>query len=87
MLGLDLLSTALAYAIFFRLLATAGATNISLATLLIPVSAIPPGTVILGERLTSPQIAGMALIGSGLVATDGRAWSALRGPGATKTTV
>ncbi len=77
MIGLVLLSTALAYAIFFRLLASAGTTNISLVTLLIPVSAILLGTLILGERLSAFQFVGMALIGLGLVAIDGRAWTAL----------
>jgi drug/metabolite transporter (DMT)-like permease len=43
MAGLAVLSTALGYVIFFRILATAGAINISLVTLLIPVSAYPPG--------------------------------------------
>ncbi len=78
MVGLVLLSTALAYAIFFRLLGSAGTTNISLVTLLIPVSAILLGTLVLGERLSAPQFAGMALIGLGLVAIDGRVWAALR---------
>lgn len=78
MLGLVLLSTAMAYAIYFRLLASAGTTNVSLVTLLIPVSAILLGTFVLGERLSSLQFAGMALIGLGLVAIDGRAWTTLR---------
>ena len=78
MIGLVLLSTALAYAIFFRLLGSAGTTNISLVTLLIPVSAILLGTLILGERLSALQLAGMALIGLGLIAIDGRAWAVLR---------
>jgi len=78
MVGLVLLSTALAYAIFFRLLGSAGTTNISLVTLLIPVSAILLGTLVLGERLSALQFAGMALIGLGLVAIDGRVWAALR---------
>ena len=78
MLGLVLLSTALGYAVFFRLLASAGTTNVSLVTLLIPVSAILLGTLILGERLSAPQFAGMALIGMGLVAIDGRAWTLIR---------
>jgi drug/metabolite transporter (DMT)-like permease len=83
MLGLVLLSTALAYAIFFRLLASAGTTNISLVTLLIPVSAILLGTLILGERLSALQCAGMAIIGLGLVAIDGRVWTAPH-PGAVQ---
>ncbi len=87
MIGLVLLSTALAYAIFFRLLASAGTTNISLVTLLIPVSAILLGTLILGECLSAPQYAGMALIGLGLVAIDGRGWTALHPTAAQETKV
>ena len=78
--GLALLSTALAYIIFFRLLATAGATNTSLVTLLVPVSAVLLGIAFLGERLSISQAIGMALIGLGLVAIDGRAWAWARQP-------
>jgi drug/metabolite transporter (DMT)-like permease len=87
MLALVLLSTALAYAIFFRLLASAGTTNVSLVTLLIPVSAVLLGTFFLGEHLSVFQFAGMALIGLGLVAIDGRAWAASRPATMHKTTV
>jgi drug/metabolite transporter (DMT)-like permease len=80
--GLALVSTALAYVIFFRILASAGGTNISLVTLLIPVSTILLGSLILGERLLAVQFAGMALIGLGLIAIDGRLWSAVRLVGA-----
>jgi drug/metabolite transporter (DMT)-like permease len=76
--GLALLSTALAYVIFFRILARAGATNASLVTLLVPVSAILLGSLVLGERLSAGQFLGMALIGLGLLAIDGRPWSAAR---------
>lgn len=72
LVGLALLSTALAYIIFFRLIATAGATNTSLVTLLIPVSAVLLGAVFLEERLSALQLGGMALIGLGLVVLDGR---------------
>ncbi len=78
MSGLVVLSTALGYVIFFRILASAGATNISLVTLLIPVSAILLGSAVLGETLSHVQFAGMLLIGLGLVAIDGRAWRAVR---------
>lgn len=71
-LGAALLSTALAYIVFFRILATAGATNISLVTFLIPVSAILLGALVLGERLDPRHVIGMALIASGLAAIDGR---------------
>ncbi|HEY5790087.1 MAG TPA: DMT family transporter [Gammaproteobacteria bacterium] len=72
--GLALLCTVLAYLIFFRLLAVAGATNALLVTFLIPVSAILLGALLLGERLSAGQLAGMGLIGLGLAAVDGRAW-------------
>ncbi len=78
LIGLALLSTALAYVLFFRLLATAGAINTSLVTLLIPVSAILLGSLFLGERLTGPQVGGMVLIGAGLLAIDGRVLSRRR---------
>jgi drug/metabolite transporter (DMT)-like permease len=71
-LGLALLSTALAYLIYFRILATAGATNLLLVTFLIPVSAIVLGASFLGERLQPQHFGGMALIGLGLAAIDGR---------------
>jgi drug/metabolite transporter (DMT)-like permease len=75
--GLSLLSTALGYVLFFRILASAGGTNISLVTLLIPVSAVLLGRVILGERLVAGQFAGMALIALGLIAIDRRVWRAI----------
>lgn len=71
--GLALLSTALAYVIFFRILSTAGATNLMLVTLLVPVSAILLGILVLGERLAAADLVGMALIGAGLALIDGRA--------------
>ncbi|MCF8532124.1 MAG: DMT family transporter [Reyranella sp.] len=77
--GLALLSTALAYVLYFRILAAAGATNLLLVTFLIPVTAILLGAVILRESLELPHFAGMALIGVGLAAMDGRIASLLRG--------
>lgn len=77
-IGLAFLSTALGYVIFFRILASAGATNISLVTFLIPISAILLGSVVLGERLSDIQLGGMALIGIGLIAIDGRVWNLSR---------
>jgi drug/metabolite transporter (DMT)-like permease len=71
-LGLAALSTALGYILYFRILATAGATNLLLVTFLIPVSAIVLGSLVLGERLSAQHFLGMALIGAGLAAIDGR---------------
>jgi drug/metabolite transporter (DMT)-like permease len=71
-LGVALLATALAYILFFRILASAGAVNLMLVTFLIPVSAILLGSAFLGETLATMDFAGMALIGMGLAAIDGR---------------
>ena len=71
-LGLALLSTALAYVLFFRILASAGAVNLLLVTFLIPPSAILLGVIVLAETLHVTDLVGMALIGCGLIAIDGR---------------
>lgn len=76
--GLALLSTAFAYILYFRLIASAGATNASLVTLLVPPSAILLGVLFLGERLEVFEFAGMFLIGLGLVTIDGRFFRARR---------
>lgn len=76
--GLALVSTALAYVLFFRILATAGALNAALVTFLIPASAVLLGVLVLGETLLPRHLAGMALIWTGLAAVDGRPWRAFR---------
>ncbi|MEX1204672.1 MAG: DMT family transporter [Dongiaceae bacterium] len=70
--GLALLCTVLAYMIYFRVLATAGATNLLLVTFLIPPSALVLGVAVLGERPAPTALLGMALIFFGLAAIDGR---------------
>lgn len=67
-----LFSTALAYVIFFRVLRRAGSTNVSLVTLLIPPSALMLGILFLNEEITPHRLAGMGLIGFGLLLLDGR---------------
>lgn len=74
-----LASTALGYLLFFRVLATAGATNIMLVTFLIPISALLLGVLILGETLEVRHLVGMVLIGVGLAAIDGRLLRLIRG--------
>ncbi|MEM9278913.1 MAG: DMT family transporter [Pseudomonadota bacterium] len=77
-LGLSILCTAIAYVLFFRILASAGATNVSLVTFLVPVSAILLGIVWLGETLTAGNIFGMTLIVLGLILVDGRLFRRLK---------
>ncbi|MEO1034175.1 MAG: DMT family transporter [Pseudomonadota bacterium] len=72
LLALAVLSTAAAYQLYFWLLARAGATNTSLVTVLVPVSAVVLGWLFLDETLTAKHIVGMSIIGAGLVALDGR---------------
>lgn len=79
-LGIAILSTAVAFLIYFHILAVAGATNLTLVTFLSPVSALVLGVLFLGETITAPAIGGMALIGLGLAAIDGRVWRRLRRP-------
>lgn len=72
LLAIGLLCTAVAYILYFRILASAGATNVLLVTFLVPVTALLLGVLILGERLTTTALLGMGLIFSGLAVIDGR---------------
>jgi drug/metabolite transporter (DMT)-like permease len=71
-LALGVFSTALAYVLFFRILARAGATNLLLVTFLIPIVAVLLGVVLLGETLLLRHLAGFLLVALGLAAIDGR---------------
>jgi drug/metabolite transporter (DMT)-like permease len=70
------LSTALAYVVYFRILAGAGATNVLLVTLLAPATSIILGALFLNERLASRQFIGFACIVLALI--DGRLPRAMR---------
>ncbi|HEY7040274.1 MAG TPA: DMT family transporter [Methylomirabilota bacterium] len=72
LLALALLTTALGFWLYFRLLSSAGATNVMLVTLLMPVIALLLGCLVLDEPITPAALAGMTLIGAGLLAIDGR---------------
>ena len=76
--GIALVSTALAYVLYFRILAVAGATNLLLVTFLLPISAMTLGVLALGETVSGRALGGMGLIGLGLAAIDGRVWRAAR---------
>lgn len=70
--GLAILSTALAYLLFFSVLVRAGPTNVSLVTLLVPLTAVMLGVLILGETLAVRDVVGAVVIGAGLLVLDGR---------------
>ena len=71
-ISLAVFSTAAAYILYFKLLASAGATNILLVTLLVPVSTILLGWLFLKESLQTSHIIGMEMIALGLSAIDER---------------
>ena len=72
MVGIAVLCTVVAYVLYFRILAAAGATNLLLVTFLLPVSALLLGWFVLGESIAPRAFGGMALIGLGLAFIDGR---------------
>ncbi|MEO1607863.1 MAG: DMT family transporter [Pseudomonadota bacterium] len=72
LLALAVLGTSLAYIVFFQILARAGASNVMLVTLLIPITALILGNAFLGERIQSTEIIGAIIIGIGLIFIDGR---------------
>jgi len=76
--GLIVLSTVLAYIVYFRILASAGATNALLVTFLSPVSALVLGALILKERVLLVDVIGMLLIFMGLAVMDGRLFRMFR---------
>lgn len=72
MIWLALGCSALAYLIYYRILALAGAGNLSLVTLLIPPVAIVAGWAVYGERLGWAELAGFAVLALGLALVNRR---------------
>ena len=70
---LGLVCTAVAFLIFFRLIAEIGPSRASIITYVNPVVALALGVAILGERVTAGAVAGLLLILAGSwLSTDGR---------------
>ena len=72
LLSIAILSTAVAYMLYFATLVRAGAANLMLVTLLIPPFAIALGALFLGEQIQPQAWLGFAIIGGGFAITDGR---------------
>ena len=70
--ALALVGTAVAYLLYFRLLARVGPVNLLLVTFLLPVVALALGAIFLGEGVQPAELVGFALILAGLAAIDGR---------------
>ena len=73
-------ATALAYLLYYRVLALAGSGNLMLVTLMIAPIAILLGAVVLGETLNANAYKGFALLALGLIIIDGRLIDRLRLP-------
>lgn len=73
-----LAATALAYILYYRILAAAGAGNLLLVTLMIPPIAILLGSWARDEALASGAYLGFGLLGAGLLVLDGRIGNAAR---------
>ena len=74
-IGLALLCTAVAYLLYFRLIANLGAARAITVTFLIPVFGLIWGAVFLGERLTPAMVVGCAVILLGTALTTGVKWN------------
>jgi len=72
LIGYAVLSTALAYVVFFQILVRSGATNVMFVTLLVPLTAISLGHYVLGESLKGHEVLGALVIGSALLTINGR---------------
>ena len=70
--GLALVSTALAYVLYFWLIEHSGAVNAALVTLLIPASALVLGALFLDEKFGIWDLSGLGFILFGLLVIDGR---------------
>ncbi len=77
-LALAIVSTALAYILFFQVLKVAGATNTSLVTMLVPVFTMLFAVPLLGESIDALKLLGLIVIGIGLAILDGRPLKAAR---------
>ncbi len=65
-------STACAFVVWFRLIQTAGPSNTSMVTLLIPFVSLLLGVVLLGESVSMAKLGGLGLILLGLLITRQR---------------
>ena len=69
-------ATAIAYLLYYRVLALAGSGNLMLVTLLVAPVAIVLGAVVLGEDLPLRAYVGFGVLALGLIVLDGRIFKA-----------
>lgn len=71
-LGIGLLGTAIAYPLYFKVLELAGASNLLLVTIIVPVFALSLDALLLGQLVSWSAMAGFGLVAFGLSVMDGR---------------
>lgn len=76
-IGLGVIGTAGAYMIYFKLLALAGASNLMLVTIIVPIFAVTLDAFILQQWVSPRELAGFAVIAIGLAVMDGRLFARL----------
>ncbi len=72
LLYISLISSAFAYILYYRVLLTAGAGNVSLVTLMIAPVAVMLGAMTYGETLPPAAYLGLVLLALGMLVIDGR---------------
>jgi drug/metabolite transporter (DMT)-like permease len=77
-IGIGVLGTAFAYPLYFRILSLAGASNLLLVIIIVPVFAVVLDAAILGQWVGANQLAGFALVVVGLAILDRRLWPAIK---------
>jgi drug/metabolite transporter (DMT)-like permease len=80
MLWLGLLSSGVAPLLYFRLVATWGATRTTMVNYLTPVVGVVAGAFVLGERLSPVSLAGGALVVTGVALANFGFRRSVRGP-------
>jgi drug/metabolite transporter (DMT)-like permease len=66
------LSTGLAYVLYFRLIGEAGATTASAVNYLVPIAAVVVGAIFLDERITANVVAGGVIVLAGMAYAENR---------------
>ena len=74
------IATALAYLMYYRVLAMAGSGNLMLCTLMVAPVAITLGAVVLDEAMPLRAYTGFGLLTLGLIILDGRLLTRLKQP-------
>ena len=71
-LGIGILGTAMAYPLYFKVLELAGASNLLLVTIIVPIFALTLDALLLKQLVSWLALAGFVLVAFGLSVMDGR---------------